>query len=168
MCIRDSKRCLVGSRDCPESLKEGEWTQFETGVAAILRQIRNKAPGARILLLGYPLLFPATPAEQTCTKLRVFPQENQRRIRALVAQVNLRLGLLATAARQNGVNVDYLPVAEAFRGHEICGADGEWVNGPSVSWRKSLVDDYSFHPNAAGHRDGYAAVINSYLKENVL
>jgi len=41
-------------------------------LAGLYRAIRQKAPRANILVLGYPQVFPATAAEQNCASLRQY------------------------------------------------------------------------------------------------
>lgn len=75
-------------------------------------------------------------------------------------------GLLQQAAGEAGVN--FVDVRGAFAGHEICGSGGSYLNpislasGSVVGGAPLLVG--SFHPNAAGHANGYAAAIASFIK----
>ena len=82
---------------------------FEQGRAAIIdatrpqlekvyRAVARKAPRARILVLGYPGLFPATKAEQACAGLSRFRGE-QTMLRRLGERLN---GTIAAAVADGG------------------------------------------------------------------
>ena len=79
-------------------------------------------------------------------------------------------GTLLAAAISAGVT--FVDVRGFFAGHEICGADGGWINGLSIAsgnagaciWEvlgRCIIPGLpvvgSFHPNATGHASGYAA-----------
>ena len=73
-------------------------------------------------------------------------------------------GVIQAAAVRTGLQ--FVDIAAAFRGHEVCGLrNQDWVNGPSVTYKKSksFTDDESFHPTLQGQHDGYAAAINKAL-----
>ena len=81
--------------------------------------------------------------------------------------------LLATAAdslnsviesRAREVGVHFVDVSAAFRGHDQCGSD-PWLNGLVVDEQSSEqlpLSGRSFHPNAAGHEQ-YAAVLLDFI-----
>ena len=128
-------------------------------LSKIYATIRAKAPNARILVLGYPGLFPATPKEQACGKLVLFTGE-QNFLRRMTALLN---STISAAANSSGVT--FVDVASSFVGHEVCGSKGEWINGASFTTKvfdpitgkfKKRLDDESFHPNREGQQ-GYAA-----------
>jgi lysophospholipase L1-like esterase len=144
----------------------------------IYSTIKTRAPGAKVLVLGYPQLFPATAAEQNCATLaqktyttKVGNKKQQRWVgysraeQKYLRQVLIDLNqLIAERARANGVQ--FVPVDSYFAGHEVCGQRGEWINGPSAqrptdgqNWLTGL----SFHPNNAGQLNGYAAAINAQI-----
>lgn len=139
---------------------------------SIFAEIHAKSPHAEILLLGYPQLFPATPAEQNCKRLAQhdFPrlsvgysQTEQNYLRQAASELNQTL---AARAEASGV-ATFVPVDSSFAGHEPCTSSGkqnEWINGPSASFKQiPPVEDGSFHPNLAGQALGYAAAVNAVL-----
>jgi hypothetical protein len=88
--------------------------------------------------------------------------------------------LLRQAAGEAGVN--FVDVRGAFAGHEICGDAGSYLNGLSTAsgnagsctWSvlghciiPGLPIVGSFHPNASGHADGYAAAFASFIDSSV-
>jgi hypothetical protein len=124
--------------------------------------VAEKAPNARILVLGYPLVFPATKKEQSCLTLRPFAGE-QDMLRTLGTRLNATIASAVTAVAHRGVTIRYVPVAARFAGHEVCGRKGAWVSGILASRTGLGLDPGSFHPNLKGQRDGYAAAVNAAL-----
>lgn len=138
----------------------------------LYKAVASAAPNARILVLGYPQLLPASIAEQGCFTLRVgghgapgLDYDEQNWFRTEDDQLNTTI---EQAVGQSGVNAAFVPVANAFAGHEVCGNSGEWINGPSLTlvrnhWKvKVKARTFSFHPNELGQSE-YASVINQYL-----
>jgi lysophospholipase L1-like esterase len=144
----------------------------------VYRQIHAQAPDARILVLGYPQLFPASSAEQNCWKIgqrrviwRVdgrivrsigFSRTEQNYLRQAASELNQ---LIAARVEASGL-ATFVPVDHYFAGHEVCGNSAEWINAPTLSRpreRVITVNDQAFHPNERGHRHGYAAAINDVM-----
>ena len=131
----------------------------------VYRAVKAKAPLAKAFVLGYPQLFPRTSAEQSCTKLSFWLGEEDM-LRKEEARLN---DVIRSAAKTAGVR--FISMESAFRGHEICGNLGEWINGPSATYKvlarthslRLPKDDESFHPNVSGQQVGYAATINARL-----
>ena len=109
----------------------------------------GKAPRARVLVLGYPQLFPATAAEQACGALILFSGE-QDMLRRVGARLNTTIAAAVASVAATGAKIEFVPVAGRFAGHEVCGRNGAWVTE-------------IFHPSLRGHRDGYAAAVNVAL-----
>lgn len=120
------------------------------------QEIREAAPNALIMTLGYPFLFPDTDAEQNCLKLNPWDGEQD-----FLNSMGLRLNnVIANSAVASGHR--YLDLVATFHNHEVCGAEGEWINGPTLEpFSLPPVDDTTFHPNEFGH-SAMAARINTY------
>jgi lysophospholipase L1-like esterase len=120
-------------------------TTISDRVAASLRAIEDKAPRAKVLLVGYLRL---APERGTCVGLPLAAgdyAEGRRISRALDRA-------LRTAARRTGTT--FVDMYAASRGHDICSRD-PWVNG-SVSDRQKAL---AYHPLAAGMRADARAVV---------
>jgi lysophospholipase L1-like esterase len=112
----------------------------------LYRAIRAAAPGARLLVVGYPRLFPkdvpdhATP---NCAAWGLITSEE-------VGYLNRRTETLNAGIRQaaRSVDVEFVDVEDAFDGHELRCSGMTYMNRlkPLSRLRPS-----SFHPNAAGH-----------------
>src|SRR5205823_6292354 len=82
------------------------------------KAIREKTFNARVLVVGYPHLLPATFPEQSCISLAMFTGEFDF-IRGLANRLNQTI---AAAASESGV--EFEDVRDDFAGHEPCGSKG--------------------------------------------
>jgi len=113
------------------------------------------APGAKIIVLDYPNLFPT----HSCGKLRsLFPLKAQAFLRRAGAVLDDTIRLAAGDA-----HVQFVDVRAAFAGHELCSSD-EWLDF-LVAPRRHRVTAVtgSFHPNARGQA-AYARVLLGVLR----
>ena len=113
-------------------------TGVQDRLVAAVADVRRRAPGAEVLVVGYPLIVPE---RGTCGGLPDAPAARdvaRRANRALVDAV-------AGAAAESGAT--YVDVARASRGHELC-SDDPWVNGAGQDPSGAIP----FHPLPAGQR----------------
>lgn len=111
-------------------------------LATLYSSIRAKAPNARVMVVGYPRIFNG----EDCNALTWFSPTEESRLNATADLLNSKT---ATAAANAGFT--FVNPTSKFLGHAVCDSV-EWLNGLS-----SPVSE-SYHPNIAGHRDGYAVV----------
>ncbi|MBL7487172.1 SGNH/GDSL hydrolase family protein [Frankia sp. AgB1.9] len=119
--------------------------------------IRQKAPAAEVLVLGYPRFFPANPPQlcSTTTGLPASPapatfqfaRSDMIWINSEIAKLD---GVIAQAATKAGFR--YVDTFGAFSGHEICSGNQMWMNRLVINVPGGRTQE-SFHPN----RDGQAA-----------
>lgn len=103
-------------------------------LATILRQARQQAPQAQVLVIGYPQIVSV---DHRCARLPL-----ARGDYAYTAKVNAALNdALRKAAQESGSS--YVDVWRASQGHDICSTD-PWVNG-SVT---DLARAAAYHPFA--------------------
>jgi hypothetical protein len=110
-------------------------------------QIHNRAPNARVAVVGYPRLFNG----EECNALaRISPAEQ--------SSLNQTADLLATtlSGRAAAHGFGFVDVRSAFTGHAVCD-DTEWLNGLS----NPILESY--HPNVTGHASGFAPLVRSKL-----
>ena len=114
-------------------------------VTAALREIRRRAPGATVVLVGYLRL---TPDHGTCPGLPLATGDyaQGRRIAESLDRA------LHQAARATGVR--FVDMDAASRGHDICSGD-PWVNGRVTKRGVALA----YHPLLAGMRADAARVV---------
>lgn len=132
----------VGS-ECDAYLKQPD--AFDAAISAMaaylkadLDAIRERAPDARIVLIGYPRLLPD---KGTCPSEIPLPAAAAVRVRDSLRKVNEVMEKAARTAR-----VDYVDMFTASEGHDACSSD-RWVNGQNIELGKALA----FHPFASYH-----------------
>ncbi|KQT93994.1 hypothetical protein ASG49_03375 [Marmoricola sp. Leaf446] len=115
-----------------------------TDLARVLRLAARRAPDARVLAVGYPVIV----AGDACDALPLSAASQ-----AAAARLNTELNdAVRTAARRAGAT--YVDVAAATEGHDIC-AEDPWVNGATTDQQRALA----FHPFAAEQRAVAEAVV---------
>ncbi|MFC9971377.1 SGNH/GDSL hydrolase family protein [Spirillospora sp. NPDC127200] len=121
-------------------------------VGAVLREVRARAPQARILVVGYLRLMPERPG---CWPLAPVAQGDLVFLDGLQRSLN---GMMARQAEANGAG--FVDAYEGGLGHDMCAApDRKWVEGIVLTAPAAPV-----HPNAAGMRevaDRVAAVLEA-------
>jgi len=133
--------CRLSTRICPlydQREKLGRIVDdLRVPLVATLEQIGDLAPNARVLLVGYPKLLPAS---GDCARLpRMRPQD-----RATFRNINLRLREeMRTAADEAGM--EFVDFYAASYGHHVC-ARHPWIQGRTGSSRRGAA----LHPLPAG------------------
>lgn len=111
--------------------------QLEPALVDTLEEVRERAPNARVLLVGYPKLFPP---HGDCARLpRMRPQD-----RATFRDLNLRLRLQMKAAAADA-GVEFVDFYRQSVAHNIC-ARHPWVQGRVGNYRLGAA----LHPLPAG------------------
>ncbi|MCY9782593.1 SGNH/GDSL hydrolase family protein [Nocardiopsis sp. EMB25] len=127
--------------------------RFEETLTEILGEVRDRAPDARILVLGYPRLFPEEPPSMYYTLttsdqtwLNSVGERFNDRIRDVVYRVDGQI----YGGRDVG-SVEYVNVFSALTGFEVS-AENAWLNGIVLGrlGEGVRVDRASFHPTAQG------------------
>lgn len=143
-----------------------EWAQaalpvLEERLQRVFGLIRQAAPQARIVVLGYPPLLPTghppTKFNQCDSVLRKFDRTERAGLRSLEDALNLRVYRAAAMA-----GAEYVDVSTFFESHEVCGVLGELLNGTKPHGLGP--DRGSFHPRREGQRV-MARALACYLNE---
>ena len=134
-CLRQEAATTAGT-PCADSLGPSvpaALTRIETNLTGVVRDVRRKAPDAKILLVGYPQIIPAT---GRCAEVPFAPGDYRfaRRVNQGLTEAVERA---ATATRTT-----YVDLWAASKGHDVCSAD-PWINGLSGPGAAP------FHPFAA-------------------
>jgi lysophospholipase L1-like esterase len=141
--------CSVSSdQSCEEAVaRAGEVirTELPGRLDRLLGAVEEKAPAAKVVVLGYPRLFEPKDCLSGLSE-------------AKRAAVNGGADALATttAAAAAAAGVVFVDVRDAFAGHGICASD-PWLHG-----LKFPVGD-SYHPNRSGQA-GYFTALESALQ----
>ncbi|SDD60965.1 SGNH/GDSL hydrolase family protein [Actinokineospora iranica] len=108
----------------------------------VYRQIRDRAPSARVIVMGYPHIYELG---GFCPGLSEGKREAINQTSDVLAQV--------ISARAAAAGFTFIDGRQVFAGHEVC-ADTEWITSPP-----GTVSKAAYHPNVAGQRDGYYAAL---------
>ncbi|MFJ9812204.1 SGNH/GDSL hydrolase family protein [Streptomyces sp. NPDC101158] len=111
---------------------------------AVYTAISNKAPNARVVVLGYPRFYKLS---GSC--IAGLSENERSAINGASDYLNA-----ATAKRAADHGFTFASVAPAFTGHEICSSSA-WLH--SVNW---LNIGESYHPTASGQSGGYLPTFN--------
>ena len=109
-----------------------------------LQAIKTRAPGAKIVLLGYPDLYDLS-RSSTCIGLSTTDRT------ALNDAADKLDGAMSSAAGRNGAT--FADVRAQFAHHEICDGGSSWLNSVNI-----LSISSSYHPTASGQIQGYEYV----------
>jgi lysophospholipase L1-like esterase len=107
-------------------------------VERVIRKVQRRGPNAQIVVVGYPQLVPKI---GTCPDLP-FALGDYGYLAEYLADLN---SALEGAAMRTGA--DFVDVAAASQGHDVCAGDAAWVLGALTSTRTIV-----FHPFANEQR----------------
>lgn len=155
-------------RDGAPNLRTWADTRLATiadDLRTLLEQLSVSLPHARIIVLGYPLLFslhPTSGGQRSCLTYGLFSRDERIGLRQLGDRLNLHIAKTALATGH-----EYVHVADAFDGHETCGQKGQWLQffriDPENLTSKDMFDAGNFHPTADGQRM-LARLVACYLE----
>lgn len=135
---------------------------LRTALRAAITKIRAAAPRARVLVLGYPHLFPDHPKQQTA---ELAPRD-QRWLNDMTdlmnAAIHATAGHADTKAAEDTGSVEYVDVTTAFNNHELGRADSD-VHDLNVDYQNFTVGPESFHPTNTGQKK-LAAQVEKQVK----
>ncbi|MEV0530566.1 SGNH/GDSL hydrolase family protein [Kitasatospora sp. NPDC050463] len=149
-----SGSCLAGQATSNEKISllggpAGSWPGHRT-LAELYADLRAAAPAARVLVVGYPRMFPKAPPRTGCggDGGRTFSEADMIGLNQTADAANRAI---RTAARSAGF--EYVDVSDVMTGHDVCSSEN-WIN-------RVLIHEVqrSFHPNAAGQRAIAARVL---------
>lgn len=157
---KDLESCIFSVHSCTtqQATISQTITALEPRLIQVFQEIRQVAPGADIIVLGYPLLF-AAPDDAHCHNPLIatgVSKSEMTMIRTLAAQLDTEID---QAAAQAGVVSAASGVEQVFAGHEACTANknAEWIN--EITGLTAMIHG-SFHPTAAGYV-GDALAVNA-------
>lgn len=138
--------CVLGSDSaCLDRVRQAEGVvngPLGDGLARAFSAIRQQAPNAKLVVLGYPHVVETGGACSLSAAKRAALNEGSDQLAAVTRGQAARAG------------AEFLDARPAFAGHGYC-SDDAWINGvtlPDVSG--------SFHPDADGQRLGYLALLS--------
>lgn len=137
--------CLGSAGRCPRQFadpgavaaKLASAEAVEQSLGAALERIHRRAPTARVVVVGYPTLLPAS---GRCAEAGFRPADYPP-MRRIAAALNDSLRRAADAH-----DATYVDLAAASVGHDICAGPDAWVNGAKSATGRALA----FHPFPVG------------------
>jgi lysophospholipase L1-like esterase len=151
-------KCVFGVRSCVKvydkrsgDVIEGWIRDLAKDLPTVYRRIREVAPRARLLVVGYPRLFPADLPNRAA-----WSAISSREAAYLTEKGRSLNDAIERAADRAGV--EFVDVADAFAGHELRCQGNSYVNKLTAAhlWQ-------SFHPTAAGYAR-LAAVVHKRMR----
>jgi len=116
-------------------------------LSTLYSSIRAKAPNAKVVVVGYPRIFMG----EDCNAFTWFSPAEETRLNAMADLLNSK-----TSTQASAKGFTFANPTSRFVGHAVCDST-EWLNGLS----NPITESY--HPNIAGHRDGYAPTVSTPL-----
>ncbi|TWP48162.1 SGNH/GDSL hydrolase family protein [Lentzea tibetensis] len=134
---------LSGDKSCVKRVKRAETyihAELPKALDATYAKIKQLAPNARLVVVGYPRLF------EPSTDCRALSPAKRTAVNAAADVLND-----ATAKAAANAGATYVDVRAKFSGHGVCSAS-PWING--------LVSptSHSYHPNKAGQQGYWQAL----------
>lgn len=113
---------------------------FGDVVSGYYNAITTEAGYARVVIVGYPRLFPREQSSvHNCGWLSAAARQL---LNSLAGRLDRKL---SAAARGIAAGAEYVSMLDALRGHELCTRDS-WVNPITINGHVN----YAAHPNLAG------------------
>jgi len=133
----------LGTCDDRDPEVQEDLSRLPDRLIPLYRSIRAKVnPQARVLVLGYPQLFPDDPGG-ICVDGGFINSKERRWLNGIADQLNTTI----ESSTESVPGVEFVSVRNAFRGHEICGSDDAYITGASIRHPSN-----SFHPNHKGQQ----------------
>ena len=116
-------------------------------LAALYTELRERAPGATVVAVGYPRVF----GGEDCNAGTWFSPTELERLNATTDLLNA-----GTAAAAAAAGFGFADPTQRFTGHGVCD-EREWVNGLA----RPVLESY--HPNGRGQARGYLPLVSRVL-----
>ncbi|ASR34054.1 GDSL family lipase [Prauserella marina] len=141
---------------CRDQLGDRGTTRFDAAIAdaadrvgSVLGKVAEKAPKARVVLVGYPAVVPDD--GNACWPELPYSPSDVEFLRQGLDQLN---GQLSDKAREHGA--EFAETTSFTEGHGMCApAEQRWIEGP-----RSSTETAPLHPNARGEKAMAEAVLH--------
>lgn len=146
-------------------VKPGETVDYQNppkdSLLKLYQDMRADAgPDARLLIVGYPQLFPDEDKITNGGDSFISPAE-QGRLNDIGAYVNSQL---AAATDNSPSSVEFVDVTDALKGHEV-GTDDPWINDLDLGrGGPAGTSQESFHPKATGN-NAIADIVEEHVRK---
>lgn len=153
-------------------------TALQKHLNATYSAIVDAAPNAKIIVLGYPRLFPGDTNAQKCVLRQAagvpiisLPAAVTSWLNARGDQLNAVTANAVHEVATQGHDIHFVDPNAEFEGHQVCAQDSDqWINGV-ISWSDSgsgatPVGAGTFHPRPAGQQ-AYARLVDNCLAGSI-
>ncbi|GAB3133994.1 SGNH/GDSL hydrolase family protein [Tsukamurella serpentis] len=149
-------RCTADQRTRPAALSDDAVTALLSRITAdnqrIVRAVRERSPRARILLVGYPVMFDG---DRSCGPIAPYRAESVRWIRSVLTQrLNRAMRQAAVAER-----AEFIDMEPASAGRGLCSSQ-PWINGVDKDPRAAELHPFPEEGRAV------AATIIAHLRDS--
>ncbi|MEY7974197.1 SGNH/GDSL hydrolase family protein [Saccharomonospora xinjiangensis] len=135
-------------RGCGDSIAiEDRVGRAVSAVASVVGDIRRKAPGARVLVVGYPTILPGDPA--ACADVLPHTPGDLATLHEGLLLLN---HVLKEQANTHGA--EFVDTADVTENHHMCAPEGAWIEG-----LESATGAAPLHPTAQGEQAVADAVL---------
>lgn len=164
-CIKDGMNPFHSCFDNQSERDEADENiaQAIENMRELLPQIREQAPNARILVLGYPRFFPEDPGSAWSDGTQI-DTDDILAINDLVEDMDGQIeDLVNELNEENPGAFQYVDMYDAFNGCEI-GTSNACMNNIEVRFADGKPDkNGSYHPNDRGHEE-MAAILEEAIR----
>lgn len=131
----------------------GRMAELRRGLPDLLRKITDRAPGARVVVMGYPKAFSEVSGvdgdnisvgDQRWLNARAY--DLGRLIKQSAEEADARI-----ATRKGHGSVEFVDAYSAFAGHEV-GSKDAYMNGLLLDLPALKAEPRSYHPTIAGQQ----------------
>lgn len=138
-CLVKTSASDTKCRELAETRAPAIYAATRDRVAAILSEVKKRAPEARVLLVGYLRIVPDA---ADCSVLPMSEKNRGEAMKVEVAMTDAQRDAARTA------DVEFVDVRAMSEGHDACAGKSSWVNGTAGT----VSDGAILHPNKAGMR----------------
>lgn len=164
-CIADGINPFASCLDDADERDEVQ-ADIERAIEAmrdVLPQVRERAPNARILVVGYPRFFPPDPGSAWSDGTQIDTVDILA-INDLVADMNDEIEDLVAELDAESGGYTYVDVEDAFGGCEI-GTPEACMNNIEIRFADGKPDkNGSYHPNDRGH-EALAEIVEEAVRD---
>ncbi|WP_236793671.1 SGNH/GDSL hydrolase family protein [Amycolatopsis sp. GM8] len=129
---------------------EAQLTQTQANVTAVLAEIHERSPHAKVLAIGYPRIAPVS---GTCPDVLPFADGDY----AWLSSVEEALNAAISGAAEKDGDTSYVDTFTPSLGHDACAGRAAWINGQYYQLTAA-----PYHPNLSG-MTGLAKIVYAAL-----
>lgn len=157
--------CLVpGLRGCHKRKKNRirNFDEVQESLVDLYQDLANRAPYAKIRVMGYPRLF--QPSSRRCRSVFLISKREAAWLDGQSDELNRRIqSAVASVKRNTGADIAFVPVTSEFEGHGACGTD-RYINRIRFSFQSGNPLRTGLHPNQSGYNAYHEALRAELVK----